>query len=280
MKHLDLSARLCLAGILTTLGACHEAARHGGDAQGEAAVTGRLDQSPRHHEWVDIPTDAGRTVRAYVAYPQVSHPTLAVVIIHENRGLNEWARSVTDQVAEAGYVAIAPDLLSGNDPGEGGTERFTSSDAAREVIYKLPPQQVLSDLDAVVSHVRELKATTSKVVVAGFCWGGSQSFRYAGHSADIEAAFVFYGGPPNPEAMKTIQAPVYGFYGGNDHRITASVPDVSATMRELGNEYDPVIYEGAGHAFMRGGESRDATPANRQARSEAWQRFKALLAGL
>ena len=262
--------------VVAGLSAC---AHRGPSAGGTAEET--LNQSPRHHEWVDIETDAGRTVRAYVVFPEVDRAVGAIVVIHENRGLNDWARSLADQVAEAGYVAVAPDLLSGSGPDGGGTESFSSPDDARKGIYDLLPAQVLSDLDAAVAYARGLEATADKVAVAGFCWGGAQTFRYATHGADIAAAFVFYGqSVTDADAIRNIRSPVYGFYGGNDHRITSEVPRTRDLMSEAGKTYEPVVYEGAGHGFMRSGEGPEASVADQEARARAWGRWKALLAGL
>ena len=241
-------------------------------------VQKRLEESPRHHEWVDIKAAGGRTVRAFVVYPQVKDPVAAVVVIHENRGLNDWARSVADQLAEAGYVAIAPDMLSQTGPGGGGTESFASTDAARTGIYELPDEQVLTDLDAAVAYARTLDANNGTVAVGGFCWGGGQTFRYATHNPDIAAAYVFYGtAPEDAEVFKSIKAPVHGFYGGNDRRITGQVPRVTEQMKQAGKAYEPVTYDEAGHGFMRGGEAPDASPANRKAMTDAWARWKLLL---
>ena len=270
---------LLMIGIQALAG-CRSGDAGTGSTDGRSMTATDLDESPRHHEWVQITTRAGRTVRAYVAYPQVNKPVLSVLVIHENRGLNDWARNLADQLAEAGYVAIAPDLLSATGPDGGGTESYASRDAAREGIYSLPAEQVLDDLDAATAYVRALESTTDTVAVAGFCWGGSQAFRYAAHSPDIAAAFVFYGSAPDADTMKRIKAPVYGFYGGNDHRISAAVPNVQESMRQLGKTYAAVVYDGGGHGFMRSGEAPDAEPANKQARAQAWRRWKTLLEGL
>jgi carboxymethylenebutenolidase len=212
-------------------------------------------------------------------YPQTEAKAGAVVVIHENRGLNDWARSVADQVAEAGYIAIAPDLLSGMGPNGGKTSDFPDSDAAREAISRLPPEQVTADLDAVTDRVAKLPAATGKVAVAGFCWGGAQSFRYATHRKDLAAAFVFYGtGPDSAEAVRQIACPVYGFYGGNDARVNATIPVAAELMKAAGKTYEPVTYEGAGHGFMRSGEDPGATAEDQKARTEAWDRWKTLLA--
>ena len=247
----------------------------------EADPTGeRLEQSPRHHEFVRIDTEAGRSVRALVVYPEVDRPVPAVVVIHENRGLTDFERGVADQLAEAGYVAIAPDLLSQTGPNDGDTDSFASGDAAREGIYQLPPEQVTADLDAVVSHARSLDATTDKVAVAGFCWGGGQAFRYATDNPEVAATFVFYGTAPEKEAIKEIESPVYGFYGGDDFRITGQVPEVEEAMEAAGKVYEPVVYEGAGHGFVRAGAMPDADEANQRSREQAWERWKELLGKL
>lgn len=237
----------------------------------------RLEESPRHHEWVEIAVNDQRKVKTFVVYPEVDAPATAVIVIHENRGLTDWVRSVADQLAEKGYVALAPDFLSGTAPEGGGTTDFSSSDAARDAIYKLPPEQVTADLDAVVKYAGELDATNEHVVVSGFCWGGGQSFRYGIHNPKIDAAFVFYGSAPGPEDLKQLKVPVYGFYGGNDFRITGQVPDVEKVLKEAGARFEPVVYEGAGHGFMRAGEAADASPANAQAMEQAWKRWHELL---
>ena len=273
----QIMCMMVVSVVALCVGGCAGGSGGGGQNADRAEAAGRLEKTPRHHEWVNIKTASGRTLRAYVAYPEVSKPVPAVVVIHENRGLNDWARSVTDQVAEAGYVAVAPDFLSGTGPNNGGTDSYPSSDAARDGIYKLTPEQVTADLDAAVKYARELDATTDKVAVAGFCWGGGQAFRYATNNPEIAAAFVFYGPAPEGDQLKNVKVPVYGFYGGNDARITSAVPQTQATMKELGKTYDAVVYEGAGHGFMRSGEEAGADAANKRGRDEAWQRWKKLL---
>lgn len=240
----------------------------------------RLEKSPRHHEWAAIES-GGRTVQTFVAYPESKAKTLAVIVIHENRGLTDWARGVADQLAEAGYIALAPDLLSGAGPQGGRTKDFASDDAAREAIYKLTPEQVTADLDAVAAYARKLPASNGKLAVAGFCWGGGQAFRYATHDKALAAAFVFYGAfEHTKEQLAAIAAPVYGFYAGNDERIGATIPATTKLMQELGKKYEPVTYEGAAHAFMRGGEDPQGTEADRKAREQSWERWKKLLKDL
>ena len=237
----------------------------------------RLEKSPRHLEWITI-TNADRQVKCFIAYPEVKEKATAVVVIHEIFGLTDWVRGVADQLAAAGYIAIAPDLLSGEAPGGGGTAEFGGGDAVRKAISSLKPGQVTADLTAVVDYVGALPACNGKVAVGGFCWGGSQTFRFATNNKKIKAAFPFYGsGPDEAEEIARIEVPVYGFYGGNDNRVNSTIPKSEELMKEAGKTYEPVIYEGAGHGFMRAGEAPDASEANKKAREEAWERWKKLL---
>ncbi|NIR51900.1 dienelactone hydrolase family protein [candidate division KSB1 bacterium] len=235
-----------------------------------------LEKSPRHQEWVTIKHD-NRVVHAFVVYPEVENKVPAILVIHENRGLTDWVRSLADQVAAAGYIAVAPDLLSGMGPDGGKTSDFPSSDAAREGIYKLSTDQVTADLNTAFDYATALSACNGKVAAAGFCWGGSQTFRFATNQADLEAAFVFYGRSPGKDAISRIECPVYGFYGGRDSRVNSTIPQTEEHMQESGKTFEPMIYEGAGHGFMRSGEAPDASEANKEARQEAWKRWMDLL---
>jgi carboxymethylenebutenolidase len=240
-------------------------------------VKDRLEKSPRHQEWVTV-KNGERTVHAFVVYPEVKEKAPVVVVIHENRGLNDWARSVADRLAEHGCIAIAPDLLSGMGPKGGKTSDFENGDAAREALSKLPPDQITADLNAVCDYGAKIPAASGKIAVAGFCWGGGQSFRFATNRADLAAGFVFYGaGPQGKEAIARIKCPVYGFYAGDDARINATIPNSQDLMKAAGKTYEPVTYEGAGHAFMRLGEDPKGSEANRKAREDAWKRWVDLL---
>ena len=239
-------------------------------------VKERLEKSPRHHEWVDVKSGE-RTVSCFISYPEVKGKAGAVLVIHENKGLNDWARAMTDEFAEAGYIAIAPDLLSGAGPGGGKTDSFTSTDAATQVLYKLDAVQVTADLGAAADYATKLDSCSGKLSVAGFCWGGGQSFSFATARKGLKAAFVFYGTAPKDEALAKIECPVYGFYGESDSRITASVAATAETMKKQGKIFEPVTYAGAGHGFMRAGEALDASAENKKARDEAWVRLKKVL---
>jgi carboxymethylenebutenolidase len=194
-------------------------------------------------------------------------------------GLTDWVRSLADQLAEAGFIAIAPDLLSGLGPKGGGTADFADRSAVGQAIGALPPDQIATDLNSVADYVSKLPAANGNVAVAGFCYGGSQAFRFATARPNLVAAFVFYGqGPDKKEDIARINAPVYGFYGGADERINATIPRTQALMREAGKKFDPVVYEGAGHGFMRAGEDpANLKEANKWARDKAWERWKGIL---
>ena len=235
-----------------------------------------LEKSPRHREWVAIKY-GNRTVQAFVVYPEVKEKAPVVIVIHEIFGLSDWARSMADEIAAAGYIAVAPDLLSGFGPNGGGSSEFPSQDATTKAVSSLNPDTVMSDLDAVADYGKKLPASNGKLAVVGFCWGGGKSFAFATHRKDLNLAFVFYGPPPDKAAMAGIQAPVYGFYGGNDARIDATIPDTKESMKSAGKKYEAVIYDGAGHGFMRAGEAPDASPENKKAREEG---FKSLTSEL
>lgn len=239
----------------------------------------RLDASPRHHEWVRVPS-GDRAVHAFVAYPERADKALAVIVIHENRGLTDWVRSAADQLAEAGYIAVAPDLLSDFDGAHHRTTDFADPDAARGAIYDLDPDRITADLEAVRRYAAALPAADGRTAVIGFCWGGGQSFRFATHARGLAAALVFYGPPPPDEDIAAISAPVYGFYGGRDPRISATVPATRERMQAAGKAYEAEVYDGAGHAFMRDGDDPDGAPASRAARDRAWARVRRILAGL
>ncbi|HMJ91738.1 MAG TPA: dienelactone hydrolase family protein, partial [Candidatus Acidoferrum sp.] len=232
----------------------------------------KLDKSSRHQEWVKI-ENGKRKVDSFVVYPEVKEKATAVIVIHEIFGLSDWARSVTDQFAEAGYIAIAPDLLSGMGPNGGGTKELGSD--ANKAISTLPPDQITADLNAVAAYVSKLPACNGKVVVAGFCWGGGQTFRFATNNKDIKAGLSFYGSMVTDEAAaKRMSCPIYGFYGENDNRINSQIPKAEELIKKAGKTYEPVIYKGAGHGFMRAGEQPDANEANKKARDDAWVRIK------
>jgi carboxymethylenebutenolidase len=237
----------------------------------------KLAKSPRHPEWVKVKHDS-REVHCFVVYPEVKDKATTIVLIHEIYGLTDWACEMADELAAEGYIVIAPDLLTGSATNGGGTEELIKSGGnVGKAIQALPPAQITADLAAAVDHAAKIPAANGKVVVGGFCWGGGQSFRFATNNKDVKAAFVFYGTPPDSGDMAKINCPVYGFYAGNDARVTATVPKTTEQMKAAGRTYDPVTYDGAGHGFMRAGEAQDANDANKKARDEAFKRWLGLM---
>jgi carboxymethylenebutenolidase len=162
----------------------------------------------------------------------------------------------------------------------GGTAAFPDQGAVVKAVSSLGSGMVLADLDAAADYGKKLPAANGKLYVAGFCWGGGNSFLFATHRKDLSAAFVFYGPPPTADAMRNITAPVYGFYAGNDARIGATIPQTVIDMKAAGKVYEPVTYDGAGHGFMRAGEAPDANAANTAARAEGFRRLVKLLGGV
>jgi carboxymethylenebutenolidase len=233
-----------------------------------------LEKSSRHREYVAI-KHGDRTVQAFVVYPEVSQKAPVVLMIHEIFGLSDWAKEMADELAAQGFIVVAPDLLSGFGPNGGGTDAFPGQDAVTKAVSALDPAVVTADLDAAADYGKRLPSANGRLFVAGFCWGGGKSFDFATHRRDLAAAFVFYG--PPPADVTAINAPVYGFYAGNDARITAAVPATTDAMKAAGKKYEPVIYDGAGHGFMRAGEDPAANAANKTARTEGFQHLVSLI---
>ena len=235
-----------------------------------------LEKSPRHREYVAL-RHGDRTVQAFVVYPEVSQKAPVVLMVHEIFGLSDWAKEMADELAAQGFIVVTPDLLSGFGPNGGGTDAFPGQDDVTRAVSALDPAVVTADLDAAADYGKRLPSANGKLFVTGFCWGGGKSFDFATHRRDLAAAFVFYGPPPADDALKNITAPVYGFYGGNDARISATVPAATDAMKAAGKKYEPVVYDGAGHGFMRAGEDPAANAANKTARTEGFKRLVALL---
>jgi carboxymethylenebutenolidase len=235
----------------------------------EEGALSRLNASPRHGEWVDYDAGNGDSVRAWVVYPERADKAPVVVVIHEIYALSDWIRGVADQLAAEGFIAIAPDLISGKGPGGGGSESV-DRDGAVALIRELDPQEVTRRLKAAAAYATALPAARSEVGIVGYCWGGSTTFRMATEWPELKAAVVYYGGSPATESLAAIQAPVLGHYGGDDARVNATIPDAQAEMERLGKFYEPNIYDGAGHGFLRQQTGREG--ANMAATRAAWPR--------
>ena len=178
-----------------------------------------------------------------------------------------------DELAENGVIAIAPDLLNG--------QKYEDGDAAGKATHALPKEQGISDLNAAADYaLTKIPAANGTLAVCGFCWGGGWAFNYAHINPKLKAAYSFYGvAVDNPDDAKKVVCPVYGFYGENDERVNATIPKAEELMKAPGKKYEPVIYKGAGHGFMRSGEptNPNVREGDKKARDEAWARWKLLL---
>jgi carboxymethylenebutenolidase len=240
-----------------------------------AASAARLKDSPRHGEWVDIKMPAGAPIKSFVVYPERRDKAPVVLVIHDIGGMGDWGRAVGDQLAKEGFIAIVPDLLSGKGPNGGGTEELGAN--VGTTIRSLTPDDVAARLNAAMAYGKSLPASNGKTAVIGFCWGGSASFNYAVAQPALNAAVVYYGTPPMKAAdgaqvvdaaqLEKIKAPVIGFYGGNDARVTSTVEPTAAEMKKLGKPYETHVMDGAGHGFLKGQASSDA---NGKAAADAW----------
>jgi len=242
-------------------------------ADGDHAVE-RLNASPRHGEWQRYDAGHGDSVLAWVVYPERSDPAPVVVVIHEIFGLTDWVRSVADQLAAEGFIAIAPDLLSGKGPAGGATASVDQQGAVR-LIRELDRDEVYRRLRAAAAYATALPAAKTSVATIGFCWGGSTSFGVATAWPELGAAVVYYGTSPDDAALAGVHAAVLGLYGGDDARVLRTVDPARGTMTRLGKTYETEVYDGAGHGFLRAQQDRDG--ANARAAAAAWPRTVAFL---
>lgn len=244
-------------------------------APGAETAMERLDTSPRHGEWVTYDAGDGDEVRAWVVYPESSEPAPVVVVIHEIFGLTDWIRAVTDQLAADGYVAIAPDLLSGMGPDGGGTESVDQQ-GATALIRELEHEDAMRRLRAAGDYATALPAASDRIASLGFCWGGSASFNMATLGWDAMAgSVVFYGTSPDEAALQGVEIPVLGLYGEDDARVNQTIAPAAEVLEARGQRFEHEIYPGAGHGFLRQQDGRDG--ANRAAAEEAWPRALAFL---
>ena len=238
----------------------------------EADAADVLAASPRHGEWVDIElAGSDRPIATWIVRPEGSVDAPVVLVIHEIFGLTDWVRAVADRLAENGFVAVVPDLLSGLGPDGGGTASVASRDQVVRLIRSLEPADAIARLDAVRDHAVTLPATTGRIAALGFCWGGSTSFAYAVTQPHLQAAVVYYGSSPVETAdYHLVGVLVLGLYGGDDERVNATIPTAEREMARYGKHFETEIFAGAGHGFLRAQEGRYG--ANRDASLRAWRR--------
>ena len=259
------------SGHAMTLPATSTAASVGSDAAlpaGAADVAGRLERSPRHGEWAMVRTGPSDSVRAWVVYPERSTKAPVVLVVHEIYGLSTWVRGVADQLAADGFIAIAPDLLTGKVAPAPGADTLTQA-AASVAIRTLQVSDVHRQLAAVAQYGMSLPAAEKRYGTVGFCWGGSTSFMHAVMSPPgLGASVVYYGSSPADSLLPRVKVPVLGLYGGNDARVNATIAPAQTAMQSLGKSYTPHIFEGAGHGFLR--QQDGANGANLAASRQAW----------
>lgn len=233
---------------------------------GAEDAAARLASSPRHGEWTMFATGPSDSVRAWIVYPERATKAPVVVVVHEIFGLTTWVRAVADQLAADGFIAVAPDLLTGRlDP---SLSDSAMQAAARVAIRDLRPEDVQRQLDAVAGAAMALPAAEPRYGIVGFCWGGSTVFQHAVHAPELDAAVVYYGTSPGAAELASVRAPVLGLYGGDDARVNSTVPAADSAMRALGKTFEPHTFAGAGHGFLRQQSGREG--ANMAATREAW----------
>ncbi len=273
MAHSLRSHRVHALALLVALTALPSLARAQALPPPEEGARARLNGSPRHGEWISFEAGAGTAaldkVSAWVVYPERPDPAPVVLVVHEIFGLSDWVRSVADQLAAEGFIAVAPDLLSGKGP-DGAGSSSVDADGARALIGKLDQAEVTRRLDAAAAYALSLNAASKSLGIVGFCWGGGISFNYATTRADLKAAVSFYGTPPQSEALARIRSPVLALYGGSDARVTSTQAPTAAEMKRLGKRFESEIYPGAGHAFMR--QQGGMAGANLNAATLGWPR--------
>lgn len=228
----------------------------------------RLAASPRHGEWAMVAAPAGDSVRAWVVYPERADRAPVVVVVHEIFGLTDWIRAVADQLAADGFIAIAPDLLTGK--GVPMADGEPVRDAAVSAVRGLDRAEVQRRIDAVAAYGMALPAALPRYGIVGFCWGGSVSFAHAAHAPALGASVVYYGTAPDADALANVRAPVLGLYGGDDARVNATLPETGAAMERSGKRFEPHVFPDAGHGFLRQQSGQDG--ANLAATRAAWPR--------
>lgn len=207
----------------------------------------------------------GTVIGGYLTRPKSDGARPAVVVIHPWSGIDEHTRDVARRFAKAGYVALAPDLISR----QGGTSSYATREAAIAAGRKLTSDMITQDLTATTSYLKTQNfVRPAKIGVIGFCWGGGKALMFATRSKDVAASVVYYGENPDPlDDVKNISAPVLGHYGGDDPRITSAVPKLEEAMKQFGKSFDYKIYPGAPHSF-----NSDDNPRSyrEEAAKEAW----------
>ena len=201
------------------------------------------------HEWVDIPVGAAK-VRTWIEYPDGDAKAPVVIVMSYEAGLDDWIRSVADELATSGFIALAPDVLTGLGPNRGNYDAFKSPDEAiRAIREKVTPAQEMRQYLAAAAYGAKLPRANGKIGSVGFGPGGTSSFRFAAEAPTVNAAAVFYGPGPNDATLQKVKVPVIGFYGEDDPDVTRTVEATAAAMKRAGKNFEYQIYPGATHHF-------------------------------
>ncbi|ODT08097.1 MAG: carboxymethylenebutenolidase [Mesorhizobium sp. SCN 65-20] len=211
--------------------------------QAQAAIVADDDKRLKAED-ITYPGGAGE-MKGYLVHPADQAGKLpAVIVIHENRGLNPHIRDVARRIALEGFVALAPDCLSPL----GGTP--ADEDKAREMFGELDMAQTIANVVATVAFLKSNDLSTGKVGAVGFCWGGGQVNMLAVNAPDLVAGVAYYGSQPKDEAaIANIKAALMLHYAGMDERINAGIDAYKAALQKAGKDFQVFVYDGAQHAF-------------------------------
>jgi len=231
-----------------------------------------LAHSPIRAEWVDIPMGTAK-LHARITYPQGSGKAPVVIVMTGANGLNDWHRSVGDQLSREGFIAVSPDIHSGFGPNGGNWDSFEFPDDVVKATGRITRDEVMRRYKAARDYALKLPQANGKTASIGFCAGGTNSFALAGEVPELNAAVVYYGTAPNEATMAKIKAPVLGLYAQIDARITETVEPTVAAMKKLGKVYEPHIYKNATHGFLEYQNLGENTAAT----TDAWPRTIAFL---
>jgi carboxymethylenebutenolidase len=292
-EHLEHIKMMAAGGDIHANHALDEFAR--GVAQGapanarlpadDAGVVARLASSPRKGEYVNIMVD-GKPMRAWVVHPAGNGKAPVVIVIMEIFGLSDWIRGVADQLAAEGFIAVAPDLVVGHGKDGGDTSSLSTQQEITAAVINVPAAERIAKLKAAREFGLKDPRSNGKSASVGYCFGGGESFAFAVAEPGLNAAVVYYGQaptdappaargtPPGPylvsDRVANVKAPIIGFYGGltQDARIGNTVAPTEEKMKALGKTYEPHIFDGAAHGFLRAQTGNNG--ANMTATEQAW----------
>jgi carboxymethylenebutenolidase len=217
---------------------------------GAFTASSTVARTTLRHEWVDVPF-AGQRLRTWIEYPNRPDRAPVVVVMSHEAGLDDWMRAVADQLATDGFIAVAPDVLSGRGPKGGNIDSFPFAADVIRANASLPQSEALRRYKAALDYARKLPQAGPKSGSLGVGMGGADSFRFAAEEPTLAAAVIFYGIAPDPSVLGKVNAPIAGFYGEDDLRVMATVRPAEAAMKRLGKTFEVHVFPGATQAFLR-----------------------------